>query len=190
MTARFFRALWNALKTPWVLALLVTLLLILLVWLVGPLVAFAGHVLLESVVARLVATVILIFCLGLFAAVASTRQRKKALANPERAAEHEQRELDKNRFREEAAYIKRHLKAAIRTVTTSNFYGPRSRSRYALPWYLVLGSNDCGKTAMLLNSGLKFPINEQADRHLYNLKATERCEVLYGNESIFVDMPG
>lgn len=43
---------------------------------------------------------------------------------------------------------------------------------------------------MLLNSGLKFPLNEQADRHLYQLRATEHCDVLYSNEALFVDTPG
>ncbi len=190
MISRFFRALWNALKTPWVLALFLTLMLILLIWLMGPLVAIAGHVLLEGVIARLVATVVLIFCWGLFVAVYYSRQRKKALANPEKAAEHEQKMAGRSQFREELDYIKDRLKAAIKVVTTSNFYGPKSRSRYILPWYLVLGTGNCGKTSMLLNSGLKFPLNEQADRHLYTLKATERFEVLYSNEAVFIDTPG
>ncbi len=190
MIRRFFRAMWNALKTPWVLALLCTCILILLVWILGPLVAIADRVLLGGVIARLVATVVLIFLWGLFVALWSSRQRRKALANPEKAAEYEQKAISKSQFREESDAIKDRLKAAIKIVTTSNFYGSKSRSRYALPWYLVLGTNNCGKTSMLLNSGLKFPINEQADRHLYNLKATERCEVLYSNEAVFVDTPG
>ena len=53
-----------------------------------------------------------------------------------------------------------------------------------------LGSGNCGKTSVLLNSGLKFPLNEQADRHLYQLRATEHCDVLYSNEALFVDTPG
>ena len=76
MISRFFRALWRAFKTPWVLALFLTLLLILLVWLVGPLVAIAGHTLLEGVIARLVTTVVLIFCWGLFVAIFYSRQKK------------------------------------------------------------------------------------------------------------------
>ena len=112
------------------------------------------------------------------------------MANPEKAAEQEQKVISRTQFREELDYIKDRLKAAIKIVTTSNFYGPKSRSRYVLPWYLVLGTGNCGKTSMLLNSGLKFPLNEQADRHLYTLKATERFEVLYGNEAVFVDTPG
>ena len=190
MIARFFRSLWNISKMPWVLALFVTLLLILLVWLLGPIVAIAGHIPLESVVARLVATVMLMSGWGLFVALSSSRQRKKALADPDKAVEYEQKALTRTKFREELDYIKDRLKAAIKTVTTSNFYGSESRSRCALPWYLLLGTANCGKTSMLLNSGLKFPLNEQADRHLFTLKATERCEFLYGNEAVFIDTLG
>ncbi|MDR2821291.1 MAG: type VI secretion system membrane subunit TssM [Desulfovibrio sp.] len=190
MISRFFHALWNALKTPWFLTLLLVLLLILFVWLAGPLIAIAGNTILEGVVARLVATVVLIFCWGLGVALSSSRQRKNALADPEQAAKQEQENISQSGFREEVAYIKECLKAAIAIVTKSNFYGPKSRSRYALPWYLVLGTPNCGKTSLLLNSGLRFPLNEQADRHLYQLKTTERCEVLYSNEAVFVDIPG
>ncbi|MDL2274726.1 type VI secretion system membrane subunit TssM [Desulfosarcina sp. OttesenSCG-928-G10] len=177
-------------KTPWVLALLVTLVLTLLVWVLGPLVAIAGHIFLEGIVARFVATVLLMFGWGLFVALYTSRQRKRALADPDKVAVYEQKALSLSQFRQEVDYIKERVRTAIKIVTTSNFYGPKSRSRYALPWYLILGTENCGKTSMLLNSGLKFPINEQADRHLYTLKATEHCEILYGNEAVFIDTPG
>jgi type VI secretion system protein ImpL len=94
------------------------------------------------------------------------------------------------RVREEFGHIRHLVKSAIRTVTTSNFYGPTSRSRYALPWYLVLGPSNCGKTSLLLNSGLQFPLNEQADRHLYTITSTERTEILFANQAVFIDTPG
>jgi len=190
MIARFFRALWKILSTFWVWTLLLTLVLVALVWLVGPLVAVSDHVILESVVARLVATIILVFCWGLLVAISLSHKRKQELANPEKAKAREEENLSRQQFREEVRAIKERLKAAIKTVTTSNFYGPRGRSRYVLPWYMVIGTGSSGKTSMLLNSGLKFPLNEQADRYLYQLKATERCEILYSNQALFVDTPG
>ena len=190
MISRFFRALWKFLKTPWVLALLVFLLLILFVWAAGPYIAIADTIILESVVARLIATVILVFCWGLFVVMYYGKRRKMEMANPEKAQEFQKQEVSKSQFREEIDHIKSRFKAAIKIVTKHNFYGSTSRSRYALPWYLLLGTANCGKTSLILNSGLKFPLNEQADRHLYKLKPTERCEILYGNEAVFVDTPG
>jgi len=190
MIARLFRALWKALKSPWVLALLVFLLLILFVWIAGPYIAIADTIILGTVVARLIATVVLVFCWGLYVAIYYSKRRKRELADPEKAKEFEKKEISKTKFKEETEYIKDRFKAAIKIVTKHNFYGPQSRSRYALPWYLLFGTKDCGKTSLLLNSGLKFPLNEQADRHLYKLKPTERCEILYGNEAVFIDTPG
>ena len=190
MIAHFFRALWNALKTFWVWTLLITLVLVALVWLAGPFVAVADHILLESVVARLTATSILIFCWGLLVAVSLSHRRKQELANPDKSQAREQEHRNRQQFREEVRAIKDSLKAAVKTVTTSNFYGPKGRSRYVLPWYLVIGARNSGKSSMLLNSGLKFPLNEQADRHLYQNKPTEHCEILYSNEALFVDTPG
>lgn len=190
MIRRFFRAVWNGLTTAWVLALMLTLLLVLLVWLAGPYVAIADNVLLESVNARLIASLILVFCWGLFVAVFYSRRKKKELADPEKAAEAEQRGLKATATREERDYIKDKLKSAIRIVTQSNFYGSSSRSRYTLPWFMVIGTENCGKTSLLLNSGIQFPLNEQADRHLYQLRATTRCETLFANQAVFIDTPG
>lgn len=190
MIARFFSALWKFVKTPWVLALLIFTLLILLVWIAGPYIAIADVRILESVVSRLIATVILVFCWGIFVLVHYGRKRRLELANPEKAQEYRQKEVSKAQFKEESDHIRDCFKAAIKIVTKHNFYGTKSRSRYALPWYLLLGTTNCGKTSLILNSGMKFPLNEQADRHLYKLKPTERCEILYGNEAVFIDTPG
>lgn len=190
LTRRFFRGLRSALTAPWVLALALTLILILLVWLAGPYVAVADHVLLESTVARLSATVVLVFCWGLFVAVFYSRRKKKELADPERADAAEETARSRTALREERDYIRDKIKSAIRIVTHSNFYGSGSRSRYNLPWFLVIGPENCGKTSFLLNSGLQFPLNEQADRHLYQLRATTRCETLFANQAVFVDTPG
>lgn len=190
MIGRFFRRLWEALTTFWVLTLFITLILIALTWLLGPLVAVADYILLDTVVARLVATICLVFLWGLLVALHYSRKKKQELADPELAQQREREQMGKTRFKEEITAIKDRVKAAIKVVTTSNFYGPKSRSRYALPWYLVLGMTNCGKTSMLLNSGLQFPLNEQADRHLYDLKPTEQPEWLYANQAVFIDTPG
>jgi len=190
MIRRFFRAAREALRMTWVLGLLLALVLILALWILGPLVAVAGHVVFESVTARLAGSLAIVFAWGLFVAIRSTRQRKREAADPDAAPRGERQAEARERWREGLGHIRQTVNAAIKTVTTSNFYGPTSRSRYTLPWYLVLGSGNCGKTSMLLNSGLQFPLNEQADRHLYKIKATERAEILYANQAIFIDTPG
>ncbi|WP_028576888.1 type VI secretion system membrane subunit TssM [Desulfomicrobium escambiense] len=190
MIRRFLHALREALGTSWVQGLLLAVLLLLVLWTLGPLVAVAGHVVFESVTARLVGSLAIVFMWGLLVAVMSSRQKRREAVNPEIAARKDRDAVARGRFREELEHIRHVLKSAIRIVTTSNFYGPTSRSRYALPWYLVLGPANCGKTSLLLNSGLQFPLNEQADRHLYKVKGTDRAEILFANQAVFIDTPG
>ena len=190
MIRRFFQALGDMFRTPWFLGLLLALVLVLILWTLGPLVAVAGVVFFESVTARLVGTLAIVFLWGLAVAVLSSRRRKQEASDPALAAQREQESTALERLREERRHISQIISKAVKTVTTSNFYGPTSRSRYTLPWYLVLGAPDCGKTSMLLNSGLQFPLNEQADRYLHSLKSTEKVEVLFGNQAVFIDTPG
>ena len=190
MIRRFFRTLGDMLRTPWFLGLLLALMLVLILWTLGPLVAVAGVVVFESVTVRLAGTLAIIFLWGLAVAVFSSRRRKQEASDPTLAAQREQETSVLERLREERRHISQTISKAVKTVTTSNFYGPTSRSRYTLPWYLVLGAPDCGKTSMLLNSGLQFPLNEQADRYLHTLKGTEKVEVLFGNQAVFIDTPG
>lgn len=186
----FFRSVGRGLMVPWVLSLALTLLLALIIWFLGPYVAIAEHKFLESLTARLTATLLLVFLWGIFVALFYSRRKKKELADPEKAAAAEQQEQKRAAEREERDYIRDKVKQAIRIVTHSNFYGSGSRSRYNLPWFLVIGPENCGKTSFLLNSGLQFPLNEQADRHLYQLRATERCETMFADQAVFIDTPG
>ena len=43
MIRLFLRWLWRTFKSPWVMALLITIIFVALVWFVGPLVAIAGQ---------------------------------------------------------------------------------------------------------------------------------------------------
>jgi type VI secretion system protein ImpL len=190
MIRRFFQSLGDMLRTPWFLGLLLAVVLALTLWFLGPLVAVSGVIVFESVPSRLVGTLAIVFLWGLTVAVLSSRRRKQEASDPAIAAQREQDTTVLERLREERRHISQIIAKAVKTVTTSNFYGPTSRSRYTLPCYLVLGAPDCGKTSMLLNSGLQFPLNEQADRYLHTLKSTEKVEVLFGNQAVFIDTPG
>ncbi len=190
MIPRLFRALGAALQLPWVVSLLVILLCVLLLWLVGPLVAVAGYVPLESPAARLAATLLLLLLWAAHTAFTFFRRRKKDAAEPDKATAREAENRNKRRLREELDGIRRRVKEAVKTVTSAGAYGSGPRSRYALPWYLLLGTAHCGKTSLLLRAGLHFPVNAEEDLHLYGINATEQCEVLYENEAVFFDTPG
>ena len=113
----FFRAVANALTVPWVLALAVTLCLVLCVWFCGPYVAIADHKILESLVSRLVATLLLVFLWGLFVALSTSRRKKRELADPDKAAAAEQVRRQRLTVREERDFLRDKIRQALRIVT-------------------------------------------------------------------------
>lgn len=190
MTSETVRAIHDNSRAGWMLGLLLALVLILALWVLGPMVTVAGEAVLASVTARLAGSLVIVLAWGLVAVILYSRRRKRETADPEALARREREQARRDRLRQDFDHIGQAVRSAIRTVTVSNFYGPASRSRYSLPWYLVLGPASCGKTSLLLNSGLQFPLNEQADRHLYKLKSTDRVEFLFANQAVFIDTPG
>ncbi|MDR2300488.1 MAG: type VI secretion system membrane subunit TssM, partial [Deltaproteobacteria bacterium] len=186
----FFTRFGGYLREAGVVTLAMLVILVALIWLLGPTISVSGKQILGSFNARLAATiglfVLWLLFMGAYKSINGKIENKdpEKLANKQKRAEAKKREkLERNRTRQT-------IKETVTTIETSSYFGPEGRSRYSLPWYLVIGSNDSGKTLALLNSGQKFPINEQADRNLYKLNATVSPEVLFGNQAIYVDTPG
>lgn len=59
-----------------------------------------------------------------------------------------------------------------------------------VPWYLVLGSEGVGKTAMIATSGQDFPLPEQLSRVARENAPTRHCECWFGNDAMYLDTAG
>ena len=67
------------------------------------------------------------------------------------------------------------------------------RYLYELPWYMLIGMPDAGKTTVLANAGLKFPFAAQigaAATALTYPKHTPYCDWWLTNEGVFIDTAG
>ena len=69
------------------------------------------------------------------------------------------------------------------------------RYLYELPWYVVIGRPGAGKTTVLLNSGLKFPVAEQmgaasAQASLEHNAGTLNCAWWFTNDAVLLDTAG
>jgi type VI secretion system protein ImpL len=58
---------------------------------------------------------------------------------------------------------------------------------YALPWYLIVGPPAAGKTTMIQNSGLDFPLEAGRVR---GVGGTRDCDWFFSNSAIFLDTAG
>ncbi|MFP2516963.1 type VI secretion system membrane subunit TssM [Buttiauxella agrestis] len=60
----------------------------------------------------------------------------------------------------------------------------------ALPWYLVVGSDNAGKTSLISASGQDFPLPEQLHRLGTKPVPTKNCECWFANDALFIDTAG
>ena len=69
------------------------------------------------------------------------------------------------------------------------------RYLYELPWYMIIGNPGAGKTSVLLNSGLKFPVADQmgtasAQMTLAKNAGTHNCQWWFTNDAVLIDTAG
>ncbi|WP_254602738.1 type VI secretion system membrane subunit TssM, partial [Sphingomonas bacterium] len=85
---------------------------------------------------------------------------------------------------EQAALAKR-MTDALATLRASS--SAKRDYLYAKPWYVIIGPPGAGKTTALLNSGLRFPIGDQA---LKGVGGTRNLDFWFADEAAMVDTAG
>lgn len=189
MKARLI-ACGNTLSQRWCWSLLLTLLLVILVWLVGPLIAISDHKILAGVGSRLLASCCLFLIWGLSLLLLQRRDQRRQLSDEQRSDEEYGQQI-KQQIKEELGVLKDRLHAALQVIRDSSLYGKRGdRFRYELPWYLLLGNTGCGKTSLLEHSGVEFPINDHQDRLTKDIGHTRYCDWFFANNAILIDSAG
>jgi type VI secretion system protein ImpL len=167
------------------------LLLAAIIWFAGPYVAFAGHPLLASVVARLVA--ILILAVG-YAAYLQLRQLKSASASRQLAEKIAGQEeggagAAAGGGSGDAAQLRQRFEEAIETLKKSRRKG--AAGLYDLPWYVIIGPPGAGKTTVLVNSGLHFPLAQKFGKEaVRGVGGTRNCDWWFTDEAILLDTAG
>ncbi|PHM60145.1 type VI secretion system membrane subunit TssM [Xenorhabdus ishibashii] len=62
---------------------------------------------------------------------------------------------------------------------------------YQLPWYLVIGAPNSGKTTTLANSGLHFPLSDYLGKSaLYSMQDINSCSWWFTNKAVLLDTTG
>ena len=65
------------------------------------------------------------------------------------------------------------------------------RSLYELPWYVIIGPPGSGKTTALINSGLKFPLEQRFGKEaLRGVGGTRNCDWWFTDEAVLLDTAG
>ncbi|MCD9027876.1 type VI secretion system membrane subunit TssM [Luteimonas sp. BDR2-5] len=182
------RKLLQLLKSGWCLSLVGVLVLCALVWVGGPWIAVAGRQPLASPSSRLVAMLVLLLAWAIVLVAAVLRQRARSRAMGEAIAGSAAGDDDRDAANAaERAQLESRFREAVKLLRRR---GGR-RSLYALPWYVVIGPPGSGKSTLVRNSGLEFPLAGRFGKEaLRGVGGTRNCDWWFTGEAVFLDTAG
>ncbi len=179
-------------KNRTLLVLLGLLLVALLIWFAGPYFAFADYNPLESVVARLVTILVIV---AVWAVVLQVKQLRSSRASDKIASEVVGRKeeaagaADSAGDPADAAQLRKRFEEAIDALKKSKRKG--AANLYELPWYVIIGPPGSGKTTVLVNSGLNFPLAQKFGKDaLRGVGGTRNCDWWFTDKAVLLDTAG
>ena len=189
----------------WTLLALLLALLLLGVWIIGPLVAVGSWRPLESVTARWVVTGVL---LGTVLVALVWRVVKSRLGNAKvvnqlaaapaaaEAGESPDMAAVRQRFAEALATLKKARFGPGQGGKGAGLLGKLQMSLggrylYQLPWYLIIGAPGSGKTTALNNAGLQFPLAaSHGAKAIRGVGGTRLCDWWFTDRAVLIDTAG
>ncbi|MFG1418010.1 type VI secretion system membrane subunit TssM [Xanthobacter sp. V0B-10] len=164
-----------------------------LVWFVGPHVSIAGAAPLAAAENRVlvIAALFLLAIAGLVVRIYLSRRANaraiKTLLDSDGLAL-----LAGAHSSDEVEIIRERFEGAMRTLK-ENAIGNAAGRDYMiqLPWYVILGPPGAGKTTILKNSGLNFPLADQmGDDPVAGIGGTRYCDWWFTDEAVLIDTAG
>lgn len=163
-----------------------------LIWFAGPYFAFADSKPLDGVLERIVAILLVIVASALvllFKQMRSARASGK-LADEVVAQGGAEPDADAAAARAgDAAQLRKRFEEAIDALKKSKKKG--AANLYELPWYVIIGPPGSGKTTVLVNSGLNFPLAQKFGKDaLRGVGGTRHCDWWFTDKAILLDTAG
>jgi len=188
MIRRFF----NWLIKPAVLSFIGVLLLSLIIWFEGPLLAFDGKEPFGSSTVRwTIIWILFLIWAGYFAWkwLAAKLANRKLMASVAGADAPPPPPGQKESAAEMALLTKR-LQEAMAVLRKARI-GGGSGGLYQLPWYMFVGAPGSGKTTALVHSGLKFPLSDTHGKGaIGGVGGTRNCDWWFTDEAVLLDTAG
>lgn len=161
--------------------------LFLLIWFGGPLISIADYTPLASVAARaiLILAILLIYTLTKLLHLRKQNKRNESMAE-------ELIEVDEgagDEIQEEIKTLKARMVEAIELLKNAKLFN--GRNIYQLPWYIMIGPPGAGKTNIINNSGLDFPLKDKLGTDLvHGVGGTRNCDWWFTNKAVIIDTAG
>jgi type VI secretion system protein ImpL len=179
-------------KQKWFLALIGVVLLSLILWFLGPYVAFAEHRPFESIIGRLIGVLVLVICWAVWLQIRSLRAQRSnsqlatAVASQSAASGGAQGAAQRESL--DSRQLRERFTEAVETLRKSR---KGAGSLYDLPWYVIIGPPGSGKTTALVNSGLRFPLSQKFGAGaLRGVGGTRNCDWWFTDQAVLLDTAG
>lgn len=182
------KRLMRLLKTKEVLIALSMIILCLFIFLGLPLLSFSGERVFASLELRMGLVLgLLLVAIGIFFAqwVRVQKVNEKLLLEIQDNGRQEVAQASES----EAKAVAEHFTQALQTLKNARLH--RGKRLYQIPWYAVIGPPGSGKTSCILNSGLKFPLEETSvGKPIKGAGGTRNCDFWFSDEAVLVDTAG
>jgi type VI secretion system protein ImpL len=157
------------------------------IWYAGPYFAFGSYRPLETENARLIAIALVLACWivsALLKWMRATRASDKLVS-----AVLKQTHPEKERPSAEATRLRERFEEAVAALKQQQRRS--GNSLYDLPWYVFIGAPGSGKTTALINSGLRFPLEQRVGKGaVRGVGGTRNCDWWFTDEAVFLDTAG
>ncbi len=178
-------------KLPtWLPLMLGLLFLGILIWFVGPLISIAKIAPLGSWIVRAIILLLLALTGGLILFLRARKAKKTNTALVEDLTTADAADLPADTSKEELAAIQQRFSGALDKMRSTKM-GKDKAFVYQLPWYIIIGPPGAGKTTALVNSGLNFPVSDDAaGKPIQGVGGTRNCDWWFTDQAILIDTAG
>ncbi len=146
---------------------------------------------LEGVLVRLFMTLTSYIVLLLLIAMYFLFMRDEVQKKLQESREHKQRLKEYSTvINRKLTDLKNRFAEAMRIINNSSIYKSSQRAGYELPWYLVVGKEQEGKTSFVESSGLDFPLNINYEKSSEAEDVEQSFQWYFAEDAIFIDVPG
>ena len=189
------KRLFKFMSQKWVISIIGLIALLFVVWFGGPYLGIGKSQPLAEPFNRLLAILIIIFIWGfnnLRHRVKASQANESMIDNLAAAPESEP-EIPVDASAEEVATLQQRFEEATKhlkqTSLRDRIFG--KQYLYDLPWYIIIGPPGCGKTTLLENSGLEFPLARyQQDKKISGVGGTRNCDWWFTDDAVLLDTAG
>ena len=182
----------NFLKQKWFWELIGLLALALLLWFVGPLIAVAGSVPLESEFSRIILLSFLLIAWLVYRLLKRILAGKRETQLIEDLAAGEEVSDARLTADAELTVLSRGFEDALKLLKSAQRQqSGQTQYLYELPWYAIIGAPGAGKTTALIHSGLNFPLADRLGSHsIKGVSGTRDCDWWFTDEAVLLDTAG